>query len=170
VDREFIYKKYEKKQKKKNGIFNFRFFPNPMAKNTYFISIHIGKFIPAHFEQFYVSTFFPKNLQIIPNLSQIVPKGPQNIPKHVQKNTKSVRKVSKKCPKSVRKVSEKCRNIKLLKMGRNEFSYMYRYKISIFSHRIWEKSKIKNTVFFFLFFFVFFVYKLPIHRPRRLLY
>ena len=79
-----------------------------MAKNTYFISIHIGKFISAHFEQFYVSTFFPKNLKILPNLSQMVPKGPQTIPKRVQKIPKNTRKMSEKCPKNVRKVSKKC--------------------------------------------------------------
>jgi hypothetical protein len=79
-----------------------------MAKNTDFISIHIGEFMFAHFEQFYFSTFFTKNIKNIQNLFQIVPKGPQTIPKHVQQNPKSVQQVSEKCPTSVQKVSENC--------------------------------------------------------------
>ena len=61
----------------------FHFLGNPMAKNTYFISIHIGKFISAHFEQFYVSTFFPnkskKSTKSIPNC----PKSPKRIPQNI---------------------------------------------------------------------------------------
>ena len=54
----------------------------------------MGKLILDHFEIFSFLTQIPQNIEHLPNLSQMVPKGPQTTPKHVQKK-------SEKCPKTV---------------------------------------------------------------------
>ena len=79
-----------------------------MAKNTYFISIHIGKFISAHFEQFYCFRHFLKISKSSQTYSKWSQKVPKLFPHMSKKSPKNVRKVSGKCPKSVRKISEKC--------------------------------------------------------------
>ena len=48
----------------------------------------------GHFENFYFLSNISNNLENLPNLSQMVPKGPQTTPKHVQQK-------SEKCPKTV---------------------------------------------------------------------
>ena len=69
-------------------------FANKLAKNLSSKSIHMGKLILDHFDICIFSTKISNNLQNLPNLSQMVPKGPQTTPKHVQQK-------SEKCPKTV---------------------------------------------------------------------
>ena len=75
------------------------------AKNTYLISIRMGKIILDHFENFYCSTFFQKT-----NYPTPIPNGPKRSPKHSQtcpeENQNSVRKVSQTCP-NIYKMSNK---------------------------------------------------------------
>ncbi len=44
----------------------------------------MGNIILNHLYNFHCSTTISTNLENLPNLSQMVPKGPQTAPKHVQ--------------------------------------------------------------------------------------